>query len=165
MQRRHLLLAILTASTLGACGFRLKGTGGGIITLDAPLRLTLPAQEKDNARVIREVFAERGLIFDDTASDGYEIILDEFADTRFESAVGGQYGQSRVLDLRKGFTATIRKNGQTLASQPLSSERSTNYHSEQYLGNLADDERAQHAMQRDNAEKLLRFFQATIHSQ
>ena len=56
MQRRHLLLAILTASTLGACGFRLKGTGGGTITLDAPLRLTLPAQEKDNARVIREVF-------------------------------------------------------------------------------------------------------------
>lgn len=160
MLRRQLLLLAL-AGGLSACGFHLKGTRGAP-RLDAPVRLTLPAQEAETARVIAETFAERGITLETNATDGYEIVLDEFVDSRFESAVGGRYGQSRVLDIRKGFTATIRKDGQTLASQALSSERSLNYHSEQYLGNLADDEGAQRAMRRDNAEKLLRFFQAAV---
>lgn len=161
MLRRHLLLAACTLA-LTACGFHLKGKGGTPFHVDAPVRLQLPETERENARAIREAFSERGITLDDGATAGYEIVLDNFVNKRFESAVGGQYGQARVLDVRTGYTATIRKDGQTLASQPLFSERSLQYHSEQYLGSLADDENAQRAMQRDNAEKLLRFFQATV---
>lgn len=160
MLRRHCLLAA-SALTLSACGFRLKGTGSPI-AVDAPVRLQAPPSEKDSIAAITDVFAGRGITLDPHAQSGYTLELDEFVNDRFESAVGGQYGQSRVLDVRMGFTATIRKDGQTLARQALVSERSLNYHSEQYLGSIADDEEAQRAMRRENAEKLLRFFQATL---
>lgn len=160
MLRRHLLLAT-SALALSACGFRLKGTGSPIV-VDAPVRLQAPSSERETIAAVAAVFAARGIAFEPTVQSGYEIVLDEFVNHRFESAVGGQYGQSRVLDVRMGFTATLRKDGQILARQDLASERSLNYHSEQYLGSVADDEEAQRAMRRENAEKLLRFFQATL---
>lgn len=161
MLRRQLLLLTL-AGGISACGFRLKGTGKAAVSLDAPVRLVMRERDDKAEQTIRETFAERGITFAQGAGEGYEIVLEEPVDTRFESAVGGQFGQSRVLDIRKGFTATIRKDGQTLATQALSSERSINYHSEEYLGSVADDENAQNAILRDNAEKLLRFFQAVL---
>ena len=162
MKRRLLLLSLPFA--LAACGFRLKGTGKPFV-VDGDIALITQGEHPQATRAIRDAFAERDIVLGSARGATYEIRLSDFEDTRFESAVGGQYGESRVLDLRKGFTATITKNGQILASQPLSSERSINYHSEQYLGNLADDESAQQAMYRDNAEKLLRFFQATLERQ
>lgn len=159
MKRRLFLFA--TPLALSACGFRLKGSAKPF-AVDGSVALVLESKQDAVERAIRDAFAERGITLERGTSAVYQIRLSDFVDSRFESAVGGQYGQSRVLDLHKGFTATIMKDGKTLASQPLASDRSINYHSEQYLGNLADDEAAQRAMLRDNAENLLRFFQATL---
>ncbi|MDO5090325.1 MAG: hypothetical protein Q4D61_02155 [Cardiobacteriaceae bacterium] len=160
MLRRALLL--FAFASLAACGFHLKGMGHHALQLDGGVRLIVADVPEEALQPVREAFARQGVALDDGADARYVIRLGDFTNRRFESAVGGIHGQSRVLDLRKAFTAHIEKDGETLGQQTLASETSITYHSEQYLGNLADDERAQHSLNRDNADKLLRFFQATV---
>lgn len=159
MLRRTALL--LSFSLLTACGFHLKGTGQHALHIEGGISLIAANMPTEVVQAVRETFARQGMMLD-SEDARYVIRLRDFEDSRFESVIGGVHGQSRVLDLRKGFVASIEEKGQVLASQTLVSETSVNYHSEQYLGNIADDERAQHALNRDNADKLLRFFQATV---
>lgn len=159
MLRRTALL--LSFSLLTACGFHLKGTGQHALHIEGGISLIAESMPAEVVQAVRETFARQGMMLD-SEDARYVIRLRDFEDSRFESVIGGVHGQSRVLDLRKGFVASIEEKGQVLASQTLASETSVNYHSEQYLGNIADDERAQHALNRDNADKLLRFFQATV---
>ncbi|MDO4777811.1 MAG: hypothetical protein Q4A06_10245 [Cardiobacteriaceae bacterium] len=159
MLRRTVLL--LSLSLLAACGFHLKGTGRHALHVEGGVRLVAVDVPEEAVQAVKEAFAHQNLTLDSKTAR-YVIRLRDFENSRFESAIGGEHGQSRAINLRKGFVASIEEGDKVLASQPLASETSINYHSEQYLGNLADDERAQQALNRDNADKLLRFFQATV---
>lgn len=159
MLRRTALL--LSFSLLTACGFHLKGTGRHAVTVQETVALEFADVPADVAQTVRDVFLQHGIALSDQEAR-YRIRLEQATDSRFESVVGGEHGQSRVIDIRKGFTAAIFDKAQLLARQTLVSEASVNYHSEQYLGNIADDERTQRSLKRDNADKLLRFFQATV---
>ena len=160
MQRRTILLLSLSL-LITACGFHLKGTGRHALHIEGGISLIAANMPVEAVQAVNEAFARQVLALD-SEDARYVIRLRDFEDSRFESVIGGVHGQSRVTDLRKGFVASIEEGDTVLASQILASETNINYHSEQYLGNLADDERAQHALNRDNADKLLRFFQATV---
>ena len=151
--KRRLLLASLPFA-LAACGFHLKGAQRANHVHS--IHLSLPNGNGELADAIRAALRQQGIA--ESAEAAVRVTISDIDNQRVRTTTGST-GDTQEIEIFDGFRATISENGETRGSQTFtgrSNIRNT------YLGSRAEEAEAHQQLARDNADKLIRYLNATI---
>lgn len=155
MKRRFLLAAIPFA--LAACGFHLKGAQQANHVHS--IRLDLPDNNAELAGIIRTALHRQGI--GENADAAVRITISDIDNQRVRTSTGSS-GDTQEIEIFDGFRATISENGKIRGSQTFTGRSNILYRSNTYLGSRAEEAEAHRQLARDNADKLIRYLNATI---
>ena len=141
--KRRLLLATLPFA-LAACGFHLKGAQQANHVHS--IHLDLPGGNDELADAIRTAV---------------RVTISDIDHQRVRTTTGST-GDTQEIELFDSFRATISENGETRGSQTFTARSNVLYRSNAYLGSRAEEAEAHQQLARDNADKLIRYLNATI---
>ena len=153
--KRRLLLATLPFA-LAACGFHLKGAQQANHVHS--IHLDLPGGNDELADAIRAALRQQGII--ESAEAAVRVTISDI-DQRVRTTTGST-GDTQEIELFDSFRATISENGETRGSQTFTARSNVLYRSNAYLGSRAEEAEAHQQLARDNADKLIRYLNATI---
>ena len=145
--KRRLLLATLPFA-LAACGFHLKGAQQANHVHS--IYLDLPGGNDELADAIRAALRQQGIV--ESAEAAVRVTISDIDHQRVRT----------TIELFDSFRATISENGETRGSQTLTTRSNVLYRSNAYLGSRAEEAEAHQQLARDNADKLIRYLNATI---
>ena len=151
--KRRLLLATL-AFALAACGFHLKGAQQANHVHS--IHLDLPGGNDELADAIRAALRQQGII--ESAEAAVRVTISDIDHQRVRTTTG----DTQEIELFDSFRATISENGETHGSQTFTARSNVLYRSNAYLGSRAEEAEAHQQLARDNADKLIRYLNATI---
>ena len=150
--KRRLLLATLPFA-LVACGFHLKGAQQANYVHS--IYLDLPGGNDELADAIRAALRQQGII--ESAEAAVRVTISDIDHQRVRTT-----GDTQEIELFDSFRATISENGETRGSQTFTARSNVLYRSNAYLGSRAEEAEAHQQLARDNADKLIRYLNATI---
>ena len=154
--KRRLLLASLPFA-LAACGFHLKGAQQANHVHS--IHLDLPGSNDELADAIRTALRQQGIA--ESAEAAVRVTISDIDHQRVRTTTGST-GDTQEIELFDSFRATISENGETRGSQTFTARSNVLYRSNAYLGSRAEETEAHQQLARDNADKLIRYLNATI---
>ena len=154
--KRRLLLASLPFA-LAACGFHLKGAQRANHVHS--IHLSLPNGNGELADAIRAALRQQGIA--ESAEAAVRVTISDIDNQRVRTTTGST-GDTQEIEIFDGFRATISENGETRGSQTFTGRSNIRYRSNTYLGSRAEEAEAHQQLARDNADKLIRYLNATI---
>ena len=155
MKRRLLLAAVPFA--LAACGFHLKGAQQ--VNHVHSIHLDLPDGNGELAEAIRAALRQQGI--SESADAAVRVSISDIDNQRVRTSTGSK-GDTQEIELFDSFRATISENGETRGSQTFTGRSNILYRSNTYLGSRQEEAEAHRYIARDNADKLIRYLNATI---
>lgn len=158
MKRRHFILSGLPLALAG-CGFHLRGLGDSQDIYVHNVYLAF-AGNPDNTsiRALQNVLRQNHVTIASSESETpWKMVVSDFFQRRFRSAVGGENGSVREYEFNDGYTVTVFKSGENLGSVTVNNRSNISYNSSDYIGGSEEIARAHQELARENAFAAMRF--------
>lgn len=158
--RIQILTAGLYALLLSACGFHLKGTQDNptLPTLALIFTQTDPLIEHEITRTLQQ----HSINLAPPSQTSLHLHISTPKPQRYQNAIGGLNGNYHEIELIDSLSIHITQDDTPIAQTILQSRTNISYDTTHYLASQAEEQQSHKQLAQDNAQKLLRYLQATL---
>lgn len=166
MKKFFLLSAVCL---LSACGFHLKGLGGNTLNLDNLYVYSNLERHNESQQqaydVLLDSLKDSGVHISQSEKDSqYKLIVSNFSFSSRQTAIGGDSGNTREVEITDGYTIALFKGEERLGESAISNRRNISYRAGQYIGSTQEESNTHEQLARENAQSALRFIRAKLDS-